>query len=63
MPNDRREKSLFSTPKIPTTEQPTPAPDEEALDGNRRRRIASARASGGRTSTVLSSGGAEKLGG
>lgn len=55
---------LFA-PKIaaPKVLPPTPMPDEALMDAARRRRIATESPKSGYTSTVLSAGGRETLGG
>jgi hypothetical protein len=54
---------LFSTPKMPAIEPPTPLPDEAATTAARRRRIATETKTAGAQSTILSAGGRETLGG
>ena len=54
--------SLFNKPKMPTPEPPAPMADPEAQTGARRREIARQTASGGRASTILSTGQRETLG-
>ena len=61
--NDRREKALFSTPKMPTVEDPTPLPDEQRTTAARRKGVAKATQKGGVASTILSAGGRETFGG
>lgn len=45
---------LFSKPKMPAVEPPTPLPDEDQQDKARRRRIAKEKNQGGVASTILS---------
>jgi hypothetical protein len=54
--------NLFSKPKMPKVEPPTPLPDEKQLTAARKRVVASEVASGGRQSTYLTSAGRETLG-
>lgn len=60
---DRRYKGLFSTPKMPAIEAPTPLPDEAQITAARRKRVATETKSSGAQSTILSAGGRETLGG
>lgn len=53
---------LFSTPKLPKIEDPTPLPDQEQATAARRRRVAK-EVSKGANQTILSSGSRETLGG
>lgn len=53
---------LFSSPKLPPPEPPTPLPDEEQITKARRRRIAKETKSSGVESTLLTAGGRETLG-
>lgn len=61
--NDRRYKGLFSTPKMPAVETPTPMPDEAQTTAARRKRVATETKLAGAQSTILSAGGRETLGG
>lgn len=61
--NDRRSKGLFSAPKMPKIEDPTPLPDAEQTDAARRRGVARETKQKGFASTLLSAGGRETLGG
>lgn len=58
-----RSKALFSTPKMPKIEDPTPLPDEQQTTAARKRGVAKATKSSGFASTILSAGGRETLGG
>ena len=53
---------LFSKPKMPKIEPPTPLPDEKALTAARRRVVAQETRSSGSASTVLTGAGRETLG-
>ena len=53
---------LFSKPKMPKVEPPTPLPDEDAQSDARRRRVAKEVNTSGKGSTNLTSGGRETLG-
>jgi hypothetical protein len=52
---------LFSTP-TPKIEDPAPLPDEDKLKKARQRMIAKETQTGGKSSTLLSTGGRETLG-
>jgi hypothetical protein len=54
---------LLSKPKLPPIAPPTPMPDTQATTLARRRTIAKESASQGYTSTLLSAGGRETMGG
>lgn len=55
--------SLFSKPKLPTPEKPTPLPDEKQMTAARKRRMSEATTTSGYQSTILSTAGSkEKLG-
>jgi hypothetical protein len=56
---------LFKTPKMPEVAKPTPMPDPQdpVAIAARRRAVAKETATQGVTSTVLSAGGRETLGG
>ncbi len=54
---------LFSKPKMPKIEDPTPLPDEEQSTAARRRGVAKESKKSGFASTILSAGGRETLGG
>ena len=53
---------LFSKPKMPAIEPPTPVPDEQQTTAARRRGVAREAKKSGFASTILSSGGKETLG-
>lgn len=53
---------LFKTPKMPKIEPPTPLPDQKQITDSRRRRISKEQSGASVSSTILSSGGREKLG-
>lgn len=53
---------LFSKPKMPAIEPPTPLPDEQQTTAARRRGVAREAKQSGFASTILSSGGKETLG-
>lgn len=53
---------LFKQPKLPEPAPVTPLPDEKQATAARRRRVAKETATSSAQSTILSSGGAEKLG-
>lgn len=53
---------LFSKPKLPKIEPPTPLPDEKALTAARKRTVAAESATQGASSTRLSGAGRETLG-
>lgn len=53
--------SLFSKPKTPAAQKPTPMVDEEAIKRAKARTAQRVRSSSGRDSTIL--GGGDKLGG
>ena len=53
---------LFSKPKMPKIEPPTPLPDEKALTAARKRTVAKESATQGASSTRLSGAGRETLG-
>lgn len=60
--------SLFSPPKTPKVEAPPPMPSPEIiqpgeLEAERRRRELAMQYQGGRTSTMLSERGGDRLGG
>ena len=54
--------SLFSKPKTPAIQPPTPLPDEQQLSRARKRTVSQAAKGSGYQSTILSTGGAETLG-
>jgi len=54
--------SLFKTPPAPTVKAPAPMAQESQLKKAARRKMESESASGGKSSTLLSSGGRETLG-
>lgn len=54
---------LFSKPKMPAIEPPTPLPDEQQTATARRRGVAKESKKSGFASTILSAGGRETLGG
>lgn len=53
---------LFSKPKMPKIEEPTPLPDEEQLTAARKRVVAKEAKGSGAASTILAGGGRETLG-
>ena len=53
---------LFSKPKMPEVQAPTPLPDEDQQKQARRRTIAQETSGEGKQATILSSGGRETLG-
>lgn len=55
--------NLFSTPKMPAVPDPTPLPDEAQATAARRKRVATETKANSASSTILSSGGRETLGG
>jgi len=54
--------NLFKRPKMPTIPDPAPLPDEASLRQIGRRTMAREQRGSGRQSTLLTSGGREKLG-
>lgn len=53
---------LFSKPKMPKIEPPTPLPDEKALTDARKRALAAEKRGSGAASTQLTTAGRETLG-
>lgn len=53
---------LFSKPKLPPIEPPTPLPDDKQLTAARKKAVASATKGSGYQSTLLAGGGSETLG-
>lgn len=53
---------LFSKPKMPAIQPPTPLPDEKQLTKARKRTVSEAVKGSGYQSTILATGGAETLG-
>ena len=53
---------LFSKPKLPKVEPPTPLPDEKQLTAARKRVVARDAKSGGAGATYLTGAGRETLG-